>query len=314
MTPNATDSSPALVAIDWGTSSFRAWLLDADGNALDSVQDDLGILKVPSGNFEAVFDDQLCPWFEKHGPLPALASGMIGSRQGWVEAPYVACPAGPKELADHLAVVRTSSSITLHIVPGMNYSDEGVPDVMRGEETQVAGAIADWQLSKVCVLPGTHSKWMLVRDGCIQQFKTFMTGELFSLLVEYSILGRLMEGREFDDAAFERGCRIVMESEGELLSQLFSARTLGLFEQLPLTGIHSYLSGLIICSEIREGLAKFPQLNEAQARPVKLIGDETLLRLYQRAFDLTKSKSELVKGHPVTWGLFEIARAASLIA
>ena len=138
-----TQSNPKLIALDWGTSSFRGWLLDGEGKVLDSISADLGILKVPDQDFQSVYHQQLNPWFKLHGSVPVIASGMIGSRQGWVEAPYVACPSGLEELSEQLAYVPGHSKGNrplLAIVPGMNHWSEGIPDVMRGEETQVFGA------------------------------------------------------------------------------------------------------------------------------------------------------------------------------
>ena len=135
---------PCLIGLDWGTSSFRGWLLDEEGKILNSVRVDFGIMKVVDDDFFGVYQDQLSPWFEEYGKLPVIASGMIGSRQGWVEAPYVACPSGPEELAEQMAYVPSGAQggePLMAIVPGMNHWRDGIPDVMFGEETKVFGAL-----------------------------------------------------------------------------------------------------------------------------------------------------------------------------
>ena len=183
---------------------------------------------------------------------------MITWRQGWVEVPYCPCPAGSAELAAALAAPRDRGRAAIHFVPGLSLiGADGVPDVMRGEETQIIGAVGGGRAvrgRRAIVLPGTHSKWALAEDGRIVWFATFMTGELFAVLKEHSILGRLMAGDAHDDAAFARGLAYAQSGPGGLLKRLFSVRTLGLFDRA--AGERrspSYLSGLLIGSEIARG-------------------------------------------------------------
>jgi len=240
--------SPRLVALDWGTSSLRAWLLGDAGAVLAEKSAPLGILKVPNGDFAAVFREVCGDWLAPS--RPAIASGMIGSRQGWVEASYAPCPAGFEALARGLAWAETGGA-RLAIVPGVSCVDaSGVPDVMRGEETQVFGALD--AADGVCVLPGTHSKWVTVAGGRIESFATYMTGELFALLREHSILARLMSvDAAHAPAAFRRGWEAGLAGAGALLHRLFGTRTLGLFGQLTPEEAPSYLSGLLIGDEVR---------------------------------------------------------------
>ena len=312
-------SKPVLIALDWGSTRFRGWLLDANGHALESLDKELGILKIKDYSFNFIFEKILKNWFKGHGRLPVIASGMIGSLQGWVEAPYVATPAGPDEFAEHLVFLSFNSNNedehqSIAIVPGMKHWNEGVPDVMRGEETQVAGLICNQQQTGWCVLPGTHSKWVFTKSGRVESFMTFMSGEIFSVMVEHSILGRLMEGKKRDEDAFKNGCNQALNSSHGLLSQLFSARTMGLFQQVEAKGIHSFLSGLIIGSEIKEGISRSFQNSNFSETKVKLIGEFSLCTLYKRAFEIAGVQVKLIKNNPVIKGLFQIAKAATLIA
>ena len=257
----------ALIGLDWGTTAFRAYRLDAQGAVLEAKSAAAGILKVPAGDFEQVFEREVGPWLADDPDLPVIAAGMITSRQGWVEVPYCPCPAGCAEIAAALLRHATSAGRRLRFVPGLSIAGaDGVPDVIRGEETQIIGAVGgavggalDGEDGaapgpRLLVLPGTHSKWALVEDGRLVWFATFMTGELFAVLKEHSILGRLIAGEQDDADAFRRGLAYARASRGGLLKRLFSARTLGLFGALPETGIASYLSGLLIGSELREAL------------------------------------------------------------
>jgi 2-dehydro-3-deoxygalactonokinase len=293
---------PGLIALDWGTTSLRAYLMAADGAVLDKREKPLGILNVKGGDFAGALRAAAEGWPQ----APALAAGMIGSRQGWREAPYVECPAGLDAVARGLALVPGAA---LRIVPGVSLVDaDGVPDVMRGEETQIFGAYGSGD-SGIAVLPGTHSKWALVEGGRIARFATFMTGEAFAALSEHTILGRLFEGREFDAAAFARGVRHAgpdPQGRGGLLHRLFSARTLGLFGKVPGTGLSAYLSGLLIGAEIAEAIA---WLGRAP-RGVTVIGGAALGASYRAALTERGIAAELAPADSAALGLWRIARAA----
>lgn len=272
----------ALIGLDWGTTSFRAYRLDADGRVLDRISSDVGILAVTDGEFAAALHSQITPWLTGPGTPPILACGMIGSRQGWHEAPYVDLPAGTAELAGSLVSATIQDGLTIHFVPGLSWRDaEGVPDVMRGEETQLIGAMGRDAEPSLFVLPGTHSKWAVAADGRIRWFATFMTGELFAILGQHSILGRLMSGSDHDPSAFRRGLDTAMTARSAsagLLHRLFSARSLPLFGDLPQTGVASYLSGLLIGTEIVEASNSLP--DNADIRSVTIVGRSDLASRY----------------------------------
>ena len=244
---------PSLISVDWGTSSFRALLVDENGAVLDRAESNRGILSVAAGEHERVLAEAVGAWRERGAP-PIVMSGMIGSRQGWVEAPYAACPAGLRELAAATIEIPTEALGTVLLAPGLSVLDSrGAPDVMRGEETQIFGALARAGASEgLFVLPGTHSKWARVEAGRIVSFATYMTGELFAVLKNHSILGRGMSEGEGVGGGFEQGVDAAahIERPGDLLHALFMTRTLGLFDRLKPAQTADYLSGLLIGAEI----------------------------------------------------------------
>lgn len=301
----------ALIGIDWGTTSFRAFLMDARGTILDRRSRPAGIMSAPEGGYDAVLDRELGPWLAGHPDLPILASGMIGSRQGWVEVPYLACPAGARELAANLHVHRSTRGRILRIVPGLRV-DGRLPDVLRGEETELVGALAAAPDAATFVLPGTHSKWARTDRQAVVSFQTFMTGEVFAVLRKHSILGRIGPEDVADDAAFGLGARAGLApspSDGGLLHRLFSARTLPLLGGLPETGTAAYLSGLLIGSEIREALGS----GTAPTARVVLVGDGDLVERYVKA--LTLAGVAVLRSAPdaAARGQFLLAQSAGLL-
>jgi 2-dehydro-3-deoxygalactonokinase len=286
-----------LIAIDWGTTSLRAALLDEQGNVHEERASPQGILTVPPGGFPPAFN-AICKGWHTDDTL-TLMSGMVGSRQGWMEAPYCPCPAGFDDIARQLAWVEPGR---VAIVPGMSCERDGVPDVMRGEEVQVFGALQLLGLSDATVvLPGTHSKWVTVRSGRIESFATWMTGEFYALLRQHSILSRTLPAHdgEFDIAAFDQGIDRALQT-ASLLGSAFSARTLSLFEQLPAAALPSYLSGLVIGEELR---AQAPQTSF-----VVVMGSAALTQRYDRALAHCGIATQHV-GAQATWqGLWAIAQ------
>jgi 2-dehydro-3-deoxygalactonokinase len=301
-------SPAALIGIDWGTTSFRAYRIGADGHVIDRKSAPAGILKVPEGDFEGVFEREVGPWLIPQSDLPVIASGMITSRQGWVEVPYCPCPAGTQEIARALLRHATGRGRSIHFVPGLSImGSDGVPDVIRGEETQIIGEVGAAPGRRLLLLPGTHSKWALVDDGRIVWFATFMTGEVFGVLKEHSILGRLMAGEADDAEAFRRGVAYARGDRGGLLKRLFSARTLGLFGQLPAEAIASYLSGLLIGTEVREALDCLKQAPVDQE--VTVIGSD-LTERYVTAIEAAGLRGRRAAADAGARGLFLIAAAA----
>ncbi len=239
------------IGLDWGTTSFRAYLVNAEGVVTDQVAAAEGILAVKDGAFERCFEQHIAAWDKS---LPVIASGMITSRQGWVERPYVNCPAGPEQLAQAIHALRLASGRTIHFLTGLHLKSPTLGhDVMRSEETQVFGALNLG--ARHFVTPGTHSKWIDVENGQITNFATYVTGEIFAVVKAHSILGRLMVNDVDDDHAFLQGIDRAFADPAGLLHNLFSARSLALFDALAPEKISSYLSGLIIGAEVGHAIS-----------------------------------------------------------
>jgi 2-dehydro-3-deoxygalactonokinase len=303
-------SATALVAIDWGTSAARAWCLDADGNVLDRRSVPLGVRHVREGRFETALAKLLADM--PAGNAPRIACGMIGSRQGWVEAPYVDCPASLIALADRVVQAPLDA---LTIVPGVATRDAaGIPDVMRGEETQLLGAVAPDEPSVLAVLPGTHSKWARVEHGRVVDFTTFMTGELYAVLIDHSMLGRLAghEPGSLSREAFSRGVARGLD-DGELSHDLFGARTLSLTGRLASDDVADWLSGLLIGREIRAARAWALRAG-VDPSLVRIIGSDALVERYALALGNAGALADHAPHDAAARGLWRIAVRAGLAA
>ena len=276
MPPRAHLAKAALLGLDWGTTTLRCSLIGANGAVLAERSADAGILHIQDNAFAQALVDLAGDWLAAEGALPIVASGMIGSRQGWVEVPYVDTPAGAGDLSLHR---HDGFDRAIHFVPGLARRDrDGVPDVMRGEETQIIGAGEAELEDGLYLLPGSHSKWAQVAHGRITWFATFMTGELFAALKAHTILGRMMAGAADSDAAFARGVKYGHDAPSTL-QRLFSARTLALFGELPETEVAAYLSGLLIGAEIAEARVLVQDGNPM----ITVVGNPDLARHYSAA-------------------------------
>ncbi len=241
-----------LIAVDWGTTNRRGYRIDAGGAVTGEAEDDQGILSIRPDGFPEATESLR----QQLGDLPLLMAGMVGSNRGWIEAPYVPCPAGLDELAERLIWAEPER---IAIVPGVSYLADGRADVMRGEEVQLLGAIAEAWLPPDAIVchPGTHNKWAWVEGGRITSFRTVMTGEIFNLLREHSILADLLAGPAAADTAFEDGVRHGLASN-DLLAELFSVRARVLLGAAARESAASYTSGLLIGSDLRIGLRDAP--------------------------------------------------------
>jgi 2-dehydro-3-deoxygalactonokinase len=291
-------SRPCLIGLDWGTSSLRAMLIDRRGQTIEEQFRPWGVMHLPVGSFTSAYADVTSIWRTEWPDLPCLATGMVGSRQGWIEAPYCDAPATIEMLATRLTSV---PDVGMHIVPGVALRGAR-PDVMRGEETQVFGSL-DQGKDRCIVLPGSHSKWVTMESGSITDFHTFMTGEIFAALRDHTILGTAAASEKSTEA-FDRGVLAARAASGGIAPLLFSARSLALDGQLNPSATLDYLSGLLIGDELH--------IARSNAKPL-LIGDADLCRRYLRAMNLYEIAAEIAAPGAAAKGLWRIACAAGLI-
>lgn len=272
---SAAPITPDWIAVDWGTTNLRAWAMGPGGEVLAEAQSDDGMSRLPRDGFEPALLRLIAPWLGL-GRTRVVACGMVGSRQGWCEAPYRVVPCTPLDRAAQVLAPCSDPRIDVRVAPGLKQTSPA--DVMRGEETQIAGALRLMpNYDGVFCLPGTHSKWVHVSAGEVVSFQTFMTGELFALLSEASVLRHGMAGGGWEDAGFDQAVSDAITRPERIAARLFALRAESLIAGLSPAAAKARLSGLLIGIEL------------AAARPywlgqrVILIGAEKLSSLYARA-------------------------------
>lgn len=239
--------TPAWIAVDWGTSNLRVWAMGADGKILAEAGSDDGMGKLTREGFEPALLRLIGPWL--HSKPPVVACGMVGSRQGWCEAPYRTVPCTPLDRAEQVLAPTTDPRLMVTIAPGLKQVSPA--DVMRGEETQIAGLLANEPgFDGVICLPGTHSKWVRVSAGEVVSFQTFMTGELFALLSTQSVLRHGIAGDGWDEGAFLDALSDTISRPERMAAKLFSLRAEGLLHGLSPETARARLSGLLIGAEL----------------------------------------------------------------
>ena len=279
---HAISPFPAIISVDWGLSSFRCRLLDAGGTILDTRQSSRGVRAVEGRDFRAALLTMVGDWIAAQPGTPLLLSGMIGSRLGWIEAPYVPCPAGLAEIASALLPLDIAGLPRTFIVPGVEFQTSERTDIMRGEECEILGCLGDPAARAALYLaPGTHSKWIDVDGDRITGFTTAMTGELFALLSTQSALAEMVSGTAVDAASFAAGLVMARHAfaRGGVLPLLFRIRSDGVLGRRRPPQSRGLLSGMLIGSELAYGLSEHPQdLGEPC-----IVGDDALADHYQRA-------------------------------
>lgn len=325
---SATPARAALIALDWGTSSLRAYRLDGAGRTLDARHLPWGIMRLPQplqdgaatpalSGFELAFEQACGDWLRAEPALPVIACGMVGSAQGWQEAAYLDVPVDLDRIGTLLTVVERPGATPVRIVPGL-IQRHGLPNVMRGEETQVFGVLRDARAvpdaGLLIGLPGTHSKWVGARNGQVTHFDTFMTGEVYAALRGHTILGRTMSDAAAPDmAAFERGLKVAGAPEGRagVLSTIFSTRALGLTGELAPASQADYLSGLLIGHEIAALAAMLRA--QGQAPRIVLCGEPALCERYTLAMTHYGLGAPEQAQNATERGLWHLALAAGLV-
>jgi len=336
---NQAQSQTQLIALDWGTTSLRAYRLGTAGRVLELRSLPWGVMKLPqvvlpessdgdaTAGFELAFEEACSDWIRAAPHAPVIAAGMVGSRQGWLEAPYLSVPIAVDQIGSTLCAVQTRGGQIVHIVPGL-IENSALPNVMRGEETQVIGALSTLDFSKapseiLIGLPGSHSKWVQVRrqhhdaQSRIEHFHTFMTGEVYAALCEHTILGRSMQTSDAGgdhDAAFDRGVLVAQTPAGRagILSTIFSTRTLGLTGVLDGADQREYLSGLLIGHEIASLQGLLAEQGHQPSR-VLLVGDAALCGRYTRALRAYGLDQVEVAAQATERGLWQLAKTAGLL-
>ncbi|MCR4268463.1 2-dehydro-3-deoxygalactonokinase [Nitratireductor sp. ZSWI3] len=272
-------SSPFCAAVDWGTSSFRLWLLDGEGEVLAESRSHEGMMHCASSGFAPVLNAHLRA-VGADGTLPVMICGMAGARQGWVEAAYALAPTRLADLAAG-AVAVPDPAREIRILPGIAQEDAQAPNVMRGEETQLLGGMPGASDALAC-MPGTHSKWVTVAGGAVRRFDTFMTGELFSVLARHSILKHAVDGEGQgiapDHPAFLAALDRTLETPSGALADLFGVRAAQLLGHEQRADGAAHLSGLLIGAELAAARARHAGVNE-----VVLIASGGIAELYLSA-------------------------------
>jgi len=270
-----------VIAIDWGSTRMRAWLLDADGVVLERRSSDHGAIGLPRERFDEVLVQAVGDWAAARPGAPLLACGMVGARGAWIEAPYVDLPAGVDAIRERRVRVPTSIGRPLEVVGGLRTSE---PDVLRGEETQALGTgLVDGLLC----MPGTHSKWLALSGGVIGAFATWFTGELYDLLGTHGSLAKAFgEPAPVDEAGFDAGVSLALEPQADArwLNRLFGFRARVVGQGSAGAVERSRLSGWLLATELRQALGgPFGEPGPAGEHRLVLVADERLAALYERA-------------------------------
>ncbi|WP_421915359.1 2-dehydro-3-deoxygalactonokinase [Mesorhizobium sp.] len=303
----------SVAAIDWGTTRLRAWLIDETGKVLAERRGDDGLITAQQKGFSTILEGHLAA-MGAPAELPVIICGMAGSRQGWLEAPYVTVPSPIDAILAGAARV-PGQRRDIRIVPGLAQRQADAPDVMRGEETQLAGAGLPAKGRHIVCMPGTHSKWVVVEDGGVAGFCTWPTGELFSVLADHSILrhslGEHPKPVTADNPFFRRWCETALAEGGDVTSRLFSIRAAGLLQDLKPDDAAACLSGLLIGGEIASARRRYG----ATSTSIVLIASGALASLYGEALGLAGLAVRPVDAdEAVRAGLIEAARENGMIA
>lgn len=290
---NAERNSARWVAADWGTSHLRLWPMGKNDAPLCRIDSGKGMSSLKPAEYEPALLDLLQPYLQGGKALEVICCGMAGSRQGWAEAPYAAAPCVPPSFATATLAPVRDARVRVHILSGVKQSNPA--DVMRGEETQIAGVLAQQPgFDGVICLPGTHTKWVSVQNGEITGFATFLSGELFQLASEHSVLRHTLSRKGWDTGAFEAGCREGAASPERLANALFGLRAGALLNGLDPVAARSRASGYII------GMETAAMRDEWLDRPVVIVGENEIAQAYASALNLHGARAQVADAETVT--------------
>lgn len=288
-------NSAAFIAGDWGTTNLRLWLCDPQGAVLDQ-KSGAGVAQCVGADWPSLLAQLTASW-AAHGPLPVYLCGMIGSNIGWMPVPYVPCPVVMSSLILHTR----SPQADVWIVPGIRCTNRNdAPDVMRGEETQILGALQSLPTlqagRQLLCLPGTHTKWVLMEQGCIKHFVTAVSGELFSIIQQHSVLIRSEAAVSASEPAFNQALLQAKQHAGSLQQWMFECRSRALLDVPPLSNAPAYLSGLLIGDDVNHIVGSFA----AALPPVTIVGTANLCSLYAAALNLHNVETRQMDGSLVS--------------
>ncbi len=287
------EQAPSWIAVDWGTSNLRVWIMNSDDQPLRLIESPAGMGTLEPGQFEPTLLALIEPFLADRQVMPVVCCGMVGARQGWSDAGYLTTPVNRVSRARAHSVATENGRIRVLILPGIQQLKPA--DVMRGEETQIAGLLLQSpSFSGTVCLPGTHTKWVNLADGTITGFQTCMSGELFGLLSKQSVLRHSMQDDQWSDIAFAQGVADSLEHPEKLTSRLFSLRAESLVNAIPGAELRARLSGMLIGAELA-GCREF-----WSDKTVTMIGDAKLTGLYAQAMSALNSSVDLVDGDAMT--------------
>ena len=271
-------SDITLIAADWGTSNLRVWGIDHRGHVINTINNGKGMASLIPSEFEPYLISLIESWLPKEGnaKCPIIICGMAGAKTGWKEAAYLKAPCPPINKEKIIQVETDDQRISVSIVPGIMQTSP--PDVMRGEETQIAGYLSkNPDFDGIICLPGTHTKWAHISANEIVSFKTFMTGEIFLSLSERSILKTSVQSNDFDSTSFLEAFEDTYSNPALLSSKLFGLRAADLLENTSTKFLKSKLSGYLIGCELAGAKSYWLGQN------IIMIGNNDLCILYQKA-------------------------------
>ncbi|MBW7981000.1 2-dehydro-3-deoxygalactonokinase [Enterobacillus tribolii] len=280
----------SFIAIDWGSTNLRAWLYQ-QGQCIDSLISESGVTRLQGRTPQQCFSDLISPWFSRCGTVPVIMAGMVGSNAGWQSVPYLPCPVALTAIPHHLTQVASPLPGDVRIIPGLSVNRADNANVMRGEETQLIGA-QRLHAASLCLMPGTHSKWVRMEGDTVMDFRTVITGELHHLLLKHGLIGVGIGEQKADENAFRQGMETGFNDAG-VVSRLFEVRAAHLLGQRDKSSVSEWLSGLLIGNEVAQMRYQYPLKS---GETLAIIGGSGLAERYSRALAYAGINGHVIDG------------------